>query len=129
MGMNMLCIFLVLRLFPLLTFHEHLALTSYAIANSLNDLLHFILIFIIVVLGYSLVGHVAFGVELQRYETMWNSVQTMFQMSIGDFDYAELQSVHSVVAPAFFISYILLVVLILVNVFLAIVLDAFVRRR
>ena len=66
------------------------------------------------------VGHVAFGQVVSDYATLWDSTQTMFRMAMGDFDYAVIADVHSTVAPAFFMSYMLIMVLILVNVFLAI---------
>lgn len=49
--------------------------------------------------------------------------------SVGNFDYPELVRANSSVAPLFFLSFVLLVFLILVNVFIAIVSDNYDRAK
>ena len=47
------------------------------------------------------------------------------QMVLGIFDYAELEASNQILAPLLFTTFVVLVVLILMNIFLAILNDAF----
>ena len=49
----------------------------------------------------------------------------LVQMVLGIFDYAELEASNHILAPLLFTTFVVLVVLILMNIFLAILNDAF----
>ena len=49
----------------------------------------------------------------------------LVQMILGIFDYAELEASNHILAPLLFTTFVVLVVLILMNIFLAILNDAF----
>ena len=49
----------------------------------------------------------------------------MFRIILGDFNFYELESAHSLLGPLYFILYIVLVFFILFNMFLAIINDTY----
>jgi len=89
------------------------------------ELLLFSLLFLIVVLGFAMSFYMAFGLDVHGYRTISNALLSLFQMVLGIFDYEELQASNRVLAPLLFSTFVVLVVLILMNIFLAILNDAF----
>merc|ERR1719191_2714234 len=69
--------------------------------------------------------YMAFGLEVHGYRSVSSSLISLFQLVLGLFDYDELWAANRVLAPILFASFAILVILILMNIFLAIINDAF----
>eukprot|EP00696_Hemimastix_kukwesjijk_P016852 gnl/Hemi2/5365_TR1856_c0_g1_i1.p2 gnl/Hemi2/5365_TR1856_c0_g1~~gnl/Hemi2/5365_TR1856_c0_g1_i1.p2 ORF type:complete len:333 (+),score=68.58 gnl/Hemi2/5365_TR1856_c0_g1_i1:1379-2377(+) len=95
--------------------------------TALAQLLSFTLIFFVVFLGFATMAHILFGEVHPGYRDFTTSVSSSFQLLLGTFDYESIYQINRVLAPVYFFLYILLVYLILVNVFLAIVAEAYNR--
>ena len=90
------------------------------------ELVLFSFLFSIVILGFAMAFYMAFGLEVHGYRSVSASLISLFQLVLGIFDYDELWSANRVLAPVLFGSFAVLVILILMNIFLAIINDAFV---
>ncbi len=64
--------------------------------------------------------------QVYGYRSVSSSLISLFQLVLGIFDYDELWAANRVLAPLLFGSFAVLVILILMNIFLAIVNDAFI---
>ena len=67
----------------------------------------------------------AFGLHVEGYSTIATSLLSLFQLVMGIFDYDELYRANRVLAPLLFVVFTVLVVFVLMNIFLAIINDAF----
>ena len=66
-----------------------------------------------------------FGLDVEDYSSVPKSLLALFQLLLGIFDYDALWRSNRVLSPLLFVSFVVLVVFILMNIFLAIINDAF----
>lgn len=85
----------------------------------------FTLVAIIPVLGLAYSYTAVFGDSLYRYSTVWLSLNTILLMSVGDFNFEELFAVNPASAVLLFWLSALLIVFVLINIFVAIILNAY----
>jgi len=116
---------LVLRLFKTLSLHPRLAFLTRTLSESLGSLIPFMFVFSTVYACFVCSGQLLFGAEVETFSTVSNSVLTLFNMLLGEFDYDELSSADETNAVLFLVSFYVLVYYLLLNFFLAIVLDAY----
>jgi hypothetical protein len=74
--------------------------------------------------GFAQMGYLAFSVDVDEFRTFSMTLLTLFRSLVGDLDYDTLYDANRVVGPIFYITFYTLMLLILVNVFVAILGDA-----
>lgn len=109
----------------LLTFRYLQAFHSFGrlwntLGHSMGDLAPFLLVFAIFVAGFSVAGHWIFGSQLQPFNTYIRAFTTLFLSLVGGFPYDTMRKVAPVSALVFSIAWIVIVVFVLANVFIAI---------
>ena len=67
----------------------------------------------------------AFGLDVEGYRTVFDSVMSLLQLLLGVFDYDALWRSNRALSPLLFLAFTVVVVFILLNIFLAIIHDAF----
>ncbi|KAK3277976.1 hypothetical protein CYMTET_14057 [Cymbomonas tetramitiformis] len=126
--------FLICRILKLCDFQPRMGIITRTLAIAASDLYHFFLLLFIIFIGYSITGHLLFGTTLYSFSTAFQSGLTLFNMMVfGDnsvsedlFDLGTSQgSAMGFTAIVFYVSYALLVVMVLINFLLAIVMDSF----
>jgi len=70
-------------------------------------------------------GYLLFGQDLNGFKTMYDAVFSLFRIILGDFNFPEMEEADRVWGPIFFILYIFVIFFILINMFLAIIADAY----
>ncbi|KAH9111894.1 hypothetical protein AeMF1_013708 [Aphanomyces euteiches] len=85
-----------------------------------KDLIAFVVIFIFIFFGYAVMGFLLFGNHVREYRSLSGSLASCFQMLLGAFDFDALASANPVMSGMFFFSFMIFVVLIVVNMFIAI---------
>lgn len=68
----------------------------------------------------------AFGMDVANFQDFTNSFFTLFLIVLGDFNFEQLRLANDLLGPVLFISYVVIVYLILFNMFLAIIGEAYV---
>ena len=89
------------------------------------EIFRFMVMFSIVNLTFVVMGLIMFGNILEEFSTISRSFQTLMMMMTGEYGYEGIQEVSQVFAAMFYVLYLILVFFILVNMFLAIVFDAY----
>eukprot|EP00003_Mantamonas_plastica_P032702 TRINITY_DN9024_c0_g1_i18.p1 TRINITY_DN9024_c0_g1~~TRINITY_DN9024_c0_g1_i18.p1 ORF type:complete len:560 (-),score=204.91 TRINITY_DN9024_c0_g1_i18:1382-3061(-) len=117
-----LCYFKVFKYIQMLPKMDQLFKT---LGVASTDLLLFLVVFFIIFFGYAVAFHLAFGVDVEAYSTLARSFSSLVISILGEFDYPELRQSNRVLAPLFFFSFIVLCTFILLNMFLAIINDAY----
>jgi hypothetical protein len=114
-------VFLSLKIFSYLNNFPGIKLLTTTLSRAREDTLYFILIFLVLILGFVGLSHLSFGAHLQGYSTLLSSLRMNFQLTLGDFDYAAVNRVDPVMSVLYFYPFSLLFVFILTNIFLAII--------
>ncbi|OQS05661.1 ryanodine-inositol 1,4,5-triphosphate receptor Ca2 channel (RIR-CaC) family protein [Thraustotheca clavata] len=112
--------FSLLKVFKFLRMNSTLNLLWQVLGMALRDLMGYLVIFQLIFLSYSTMGSYAFGFDLEEFSTIWQSYGTCFHMLAGDFPYDRLQQANPRLAPFFFVTFVVLVLQIMVNMFVAI---------
>lgn len=123
LGFAVFCTFL--KILKLLRFNRRMSTLAQTIKVSSRPLLSFFFIFLIFFTAYTHTAFLVFGPTNEDYATFVVASETMLSMTLGGFDFLGLQNSNRLIGPIFFISYMIFIFLILVNVFLSIVNDAF----
>jgi polycystin 1L2 len=118
-----LCMFKVMKYLRLSPSTNLLWLT---LSRAGRDILFFIITLLILMLGFIIMGEQVFGLELAEFSRPALSALTLFHMLFGIVDiFYDLLAVDMWVGLVFFFAYIFLFFLMLVNIVLAILNDAY----
>jgi len=126
-GINILL--LIARVLKLMDFQPRLGVVTRSLWLAGPDLIHFAIVAGMVFVGYAMMAHLIFGNAIQEFSTFGESVNTCFEILLGNIDVNDqlrnLGGLQSVAGALFFWSYELLVFMVLLNFLLAIIVDAF----
>lgn len=93
--------------------------------KSAADLLIFAILFFIFFLGLAQTGFLFFSPDVYSFRSFTISIVTLFRGLVGGLDVDELSEANRIFGPAYFSIFNFICVLILINVFLAIINDSF----
>jgi len=119
---------LTARFFKILHFQGRMGLVTRTFATALQDIIHFGMIFFLVIFAYGVMGVLLYGHQLREYRSMDVAMMTLIQttLAISNEDYARLlTSNDNFMTTLFYLSFLFLSTITLLNIFLAILIDAF----
>ena len=125
--LNLCCMtVMIFSIMGALQFHKRLAIVTSTLMHSSLDLIHVGVVGAIIVVIYAFAGYTLVGRQSPNFSSFNNALLTLLLIGFGEFGtYEEVVGVENEVGPIFFFTYILLVTVIMVNIVLAIVVDAF----
>ncbi|XP_063221277.1 polycystin-2-like protein 1 [Bacillus rossius redtenbacheri] len=85
----------------------------------------FVIILFHFVLVNAIFAYVLFASSLDDYSTFISSMFSLMKIMVHDFDYQSLKRVQPLLGPIFFFEYVLVLYAIVLNMFLAVIYDAF----
>ena len=117
------------RVLKSLDFQERMGLVTRTINAAASDLIHFIVLFSLVFLGYACTGNLLFGHLLEGMSTVQKAMETLF-MILMDFDSSKFappmkKAAGETAFNVFLWSYIVVSFFILMNMLLAIIVDSY----
>jgi len=89
------------------------------------DLFLFSIMAVIIFMGFASAFYVCFGMELESWKTLGDSLGSLMRILLGDFDYPELQETNKIMAPLLFYLFIFVSFFVLLNMFIAIICDSY----
>ncbi|KAJ7381778.1 hypothetical protein OS493_039071 [Desmophyllum pertusum] len=113
----------------LLRYNNHIRLLNKTFSNMRKEILLFMVQFMFWFLPFVLMAHIAFGAHLQDFISYPSAFQAMLNALLGASYFQDLQQVDRIIGPALFLSYSLLMELILLNMFVSIINEAFGSRE
>jgi len=116
-------IFKIFRFFEL---QRNLHILRSSIFRGLGDLGIFTGMLMIMIVGFALAGMNIFGQESFEFVTEVQAFTTLFMTILGEFDFDDMRRVQPFGSYVFFVIYQIFVFFILVNIFLAILNDAYI---
>eukprot|EP00927_Polykrikos_kofoidii_P019341 TRINITY_DN19030_c0_g1_i1.p1 TRINITY_DN19030_c0_g1~~TRINITY_DN19030_c0_g1_i1.p1 ORF type:complete len:860 (-),score=125.80 TRINITY_DN19030_c0_g1_i1:263-2842(-) len=123
-----LCLYtsiVMLRLFKSFAAQPRLALVTATLQGSSTDMLHFGIVFFSVYVVMMVNGVLIFGQDLEDYATVTRAVHTCFLAIFGEWDWDLLGDVGMFKAALWFWIFQLIMVLTLLNMLIAIILEAY----
>ncbi|XP_022232185.2 polycystic kidney disease 2-like 2 protein [Drosophila obscura] len=123
--MALLAFLVWIKIFKFISFNKTLVQFTTTLRRCYKDLAGFSLMFGIVFLAYAQLGLLLFGTKHPDFDTFTTSILTMVRMILGDFQYKLIEQANRVLGPIYFLTYILLMFFILLNMFLAIIMETY----
>ncbi|XP_035688974.1 polycystic kidney disease 2-like 1 protein [Branchiostoma floridae] len=117
--------FATLKFIRLLRFNSHVYALSMTIKKSFNPVMKFFVIAGIILMAFTQMGNLLFGIKLQDYKNILTSLTSLCTMMLGSFDFDALVDGHYILGPAMFFSYQVLMQFILLSMFMTIIMDVY----
>jgi len=102
-------------------FSKNMGLLITVISRAKVSLFFFIIMFMLLLLGFSFAGYYIFGMESETFKSLPIAILTCFEMSVGGTHYQDMAKGNANLAPAFFVIFVILFYIILLNMFTSIV--------
>ncbi|CAD7964530.1 unnamed protein product [Amoebophrya sp. A25] len=125
-GVNICFIFL--RLLTLMSaVSPNLGLVLQSLGQGSESFSCFTFIFLLLFCGFGLSGYLQFGGTVEQFSTWYGALLTCLRMTIGDFDFKEMHSEaqNPFVAVIWFVIFMAIFFLVLVNMFLSIIVSCY----
>ncbi|XP_021918659.1 polycystic kidney disease 2-like 2 protein, partial [Zootermopsis nevadensis] len=114
-----------LKIFKYTRFNKTMSQFSMTFAKCYKQIVAFSIMFFIVFATFAQLGYLLFGKQVEDFRALLTTVSTLARATIGDFDLNAVEVDHPILARLFYISYLFVVFFIMMNMFLAIVTDAY----
>ena len=115
-----------LKLFKFFKLQRNLLILRQTISRALSDLGLFTVMMMIMILAFAIAGENIFGQEVEAFVSIDKAFVTLFLMLLGEFNFDDIQRVAPTMAFIYFYFYQIFLFLVMVNVFLAILNDAYI---
>lgn len=114
---------LIFQFFKAFRGQPKLAQLTRTLTNAMEDLVHFVVVFIVVFLNFAFAGHLIYGLRLEGWSSGTKSVNSTFRALMGDINLPQLYDVAPVTTVVWFWFFLLLMIFLLLNLLLAIAYD------
>lgn len=118
-------VFLMARFFEAFQTQPRLAIVTHTLFDCLPDFLHFMIVFTVMLLAYAVAGTFLFGHRLPEFSRVHLSLERCLLMIFGDIDYPRLAAEYPTSAFIWFMTFCILLFLVMMNMSLAVVLDVY----
>jgi len=116
---------IMFRFFKAFSAQPRMSIVSKTLSSSAMDLLHFFVVFVSVFMTYAVSGCICFGKSIDNFVTFPRAFVSSFRIMMGDFDFEELAEVGRAEAMLWFMSFQVIVVMLMLNMLLAIIMEAY----
>jgi len=125
--MNLL---LMLRCFLVLEFQPRLAVVVATLKATSIDLAHFLIVFVPTFLAYAIAGMCIFGRRVEEFSSVERSIGTCFKIAIeSEYAWDKLSEEDFFTSASWVWTFLLLIVLLMLNMVLAIIMDVYTEVR
>ncbi|XP_035689655.1 polycystic kidney disease protein 1-like 2 [Branchiostoma floridae] len=114
-----------LKFIRLLRFNSHVYALSTTIKKSSKPVLQFFFVAGIILMAFTQMGNLLFGIKLQDYKNILTSLTSLCTMMLGSFDFNALVDGHYILGPVMFFSYQAVMQFILLSMFMTIIMDVY----
>ncbi|NXU75077.1 PK2L2 protein, partial [Oreotrochilus melanogaster] len=114
-----------LKIFKYINLSKTMTQLSSTLSHCAKDIIGFATIFFIVFFAYAQLGYLVFGSHVEEFSTFQNCIFTQFRIVLGDFEFEAIETVNRILGPLYFITFVFFVFFLLLNMFLAIINDAY----
>jgi len=116
---------LFIKLFKYMTFSDRVRFLFKILSRSALDLFIFMIVMFIVMAAFALAGYCAFASDVKDFRTFGKGFGNLFRYLVTDMNYEELSGSSVMVGNIFYCLWNLMMIIVLANVFIAILCDAY----
>lgn len=117
-------VLLVVRFLIATMGHPRLAIITRTLLNGMGDLLHLLFVFILMFFAYVMSGHILLGQRMSELSTLKGSLGYCLRIVFArEFEYTRITQENMVTASFWIITFVLMLVLVMVNMVLAMIFD------
>mmetsp|Transcript_44462 Transcript_44462/g.81176 ORF Transcript_44462/g.81176 Transcript_44462/m.81176 type:complete len:1029 (-) Transcript_44462:49-3135(-) len=116
---------IVFRLFKAFHAQPRLSLVTITLRDCMQDLLHFLVVFTCVFLGFVTSGMVLFGRDNENFATFPRSCLACCRLLLGDIEWDELKISSRLIAGLWIVAFFVVMVQLLLNMLLAVIMDSY----
>ena len=120
-----LVFFANLKLLKLIRFNHRIYQFTKTLSTAISPLMSFMIVFSIFYVAYSILFYAMFGAILPEYRSFLSTIETLFNIVMGAFDFEVIRENNRILGPIIFFSFMMIMVMILLNVFLTILMDSY----
>ncbi|XP_013386043.1 polycystic kidney disease protein 1-like 2 [Lingula anatina] len=113
------------KFLKLMRFNRRMSVIGRTLKEAGKPMFVYLMAFFIIFLAYGQFAYILFGRVLLNYSTFITTLETLFSMMLNKFDFYEIDAVSPFFARIMFITFMVLVSFIVVNLFLTLIMDAF----
>lgn len=118
--------FSIVKMFKYLQLSKRMSQLWEVLQRAFNDMVAFLIILLFIILAFAICGCVVFGDHERNFHNIPSTFKTMLYFVVGDFssvDYSAMKQANSSFTPLFFSSFLIMVVIVAINMFIAILMD------
>lgn len=121
---------LMVRCFVMFEFQPRLAIVIATLKATSIDLCHFLVVFVPTFLAYAIAGMCIFGRRVEEFSSVTRSIGTCFKIAIeSEYDWEKLSEEDFITSASWVWTFLLLIVLLMLNMVLAIIMDVYTEVR
>ena len=113
------------RFFKAFRAQPRLALVTTTLAHASADLLHLLIVMSAIFISFVFSGIFLLGTHSDDFMNVEFAFNTLFRMMLGDFDFKDISKQHRRSAWIWFVLYMVLITLVMLNMIMAVVLDIY----
>ena len=126
-----IAIFIItLKLLRLVRFNPHICQMQQILRRSAQPILSFSFVMAVAILAFSQFGFLCFGVKLVSFSSFFKALRVVLLMSVGkSINNAEVHLQYPVLGPLFLFLFLVFILFVLINVFVAVLVDCYAEIR
>ena len=124
--LSFVTLLMYLKFLKILRFNKRVSLMVKTVMYATTDLKYFSIIFGICFLSFAQLGYLFFQTNLEEYATFLRTIETLFSLILGTFQFDNIVSAKSFYGRVFFISFVFMTTYVLMNMFITILIDSFI---
>ena len=124
--LSMAIFIITLKLLKLIRFNHHICQMQGTLKGSAKPILSFSLVMVIAILAFTHFGFLCFGATLLTFSSFFKALRVVLLMSIGkSINNVEVHEQYPVLGPLFLFFFLIVILFVLINVFVAVLVDAY----
>jgi len=114
-----------LKFLKLLRFNKRIGMLASTLRYAAKDLLSFSFTFGVFFFAFTMVSYCLFGPYMDSYKSFMSALGSQFRFALGQYDFKGLIDANLILGAIYFVSFILIVIMGLMSMFVAILSEAF----
>ncbi|XDB59813.1 hypothetical protein AB1E18_013199 [Capra hircus] len=127
--MGFLVLLATVQLWSLLYQNPRLQVIDRTLSKAWDEVVGFLLVILILLTGYAIAFNLLFGWSISDYQTFLSSAVTVVSLLMGISHHKEVTAVNPVLGSFLIFTYVVLMVLMIINLFVSAILMAFGKER
>lgn len=123
------CFLFCIQLLHYFRLNYSLGVLQRTLAKASRDILYYLVLFVNFWTAFAFMAYLGFGVQLEHFASLEGSYLFCFQMMLRSYNYAELRTADSILAPVFFTVFMIFFVFVILNIFVVILERAYAFTR